>query len=129
MARSIQESNYLIICCDLVSPDMLGNASGFLINYICFSNRIQKFSLAMINMTQNNHHRWPNGQVISAICCIVRHLSYNFSILGQFYQEKSSPLGAFHFHTAIASGSEAEIRLGPSASITTFPFLTEARKL
>ena len=57
MARGIEERDCSIVLGDLVSTDVLGNTASFARNNVCIADLIEKFGLAVIDVTHNSDHR------------------------------------------------------------------------
>ena len=79
---------------------MLGDAAGFMLGNIGFSNVIQKLGFAMVNMAHYNHNGRPGNQIV--IFCV----GHNQKIVQQklsFYKaervgfEPTVPFGTPHF--------------------------------
>ncbi len=58
MARSVEEGHLASIQVDIISTNMLGDATGFTFGDIRFTNCIQQTGLAMVNMAHDRDHRW-----------------------------------------------------------------------
>ena len=66
MARCIKECDRAVIVMDHGCTDMLCNAAGFFIRYMCIADRVQERSLTMVNMS----HDTDNGRSGNQICLI-----------------------------------------------------------
>ena len=64
MARSVQEGDQALVLFDLVGPDVLGDASGFLGGDVGFSDRIQQGGLAVVHVAHDGDHRRPRRDVL-----------------------------------------------------------------
>ena len=57
MARGIQKSQGTLVKRYFVGPDVLGDTAGLILGRFCFSDKIKKCGLAMINMAHNRYNR------------------------------------------------------------------------
>ncbi len=62
VARRIDEGDLLAVLLDLISTDMLGDATGFARNNIGVTDRIKQRGLAVIDVTHNGHDRRTGNQ-------------------------------------------------------------------
>src|SRR5664280_2055261 len=98
MTGSVEEC-YLaaVIETDCISPDMLGNASGFTCNYVCAPYIVEQFCLAMVNMSHYSYDRRSWLKVSFFIFLFFDSLlelsAHKFNFKAEFICQKSHCLG------------------------------------
>ena len=67
VTRGVKKSYFTVIGGDEIGTDVLGNAAGFRLGHVGFTNNIEQGGFTVIDMSHDGNHRWASLQFFRSV--------------------------------------------------------------